>query len=78
MKTISEKLIVPDKRNGINKIRNSKLYEPQMKKCTKWTSRKSCTYSVCAIYLKILNHKFNSLYIYIYRKFTFVNFLANE
>ena len=50
-KIVSEELIVPCKRNGIGKLRNSKLYKPQTKNCTMRTCRKSCTYVLFTVRL---------------------------
>ena len=47
--------------DGIGKLRNSKLYEPQTKNCITWT------HSTYVLFTVIFNYReFNISYIYIY------------
>ena len=75
-KIISEKLIVPCKRNEIGKIQNSKLYQPQTKNCTTQTRRKFCTYMLLS--QDFFYREFTILYVCIYRNLISVNMSAYE
>ena len=54
-KIISEKLIVPCKRNEIGKMQNSKLYKPQTKNCTTRTHREFRTYMLFTVRFFIMS-----------------------
>ena len=58
-KILSEKLILPCKRNEIGKIRNLKLYKSQTKNCTTQTGRIFCTYVLFTVRYFIVSLEFH-------------------